>query len=159
MASKFIRVSIPDPSKPSELIEAMAWQRLHAFDHGKRRAAITWEFFRADAWTVPGAGPIKVEVYPIEPEEQPAVYGQPEQLSAYVPPVSGDPDPETGEPAVLAPAVEPTFGPAPLIRPRIPGYSEVFSTLAAEIEAMGARFAQMAADFFAGELVPDDEEP
>lgn len=151
--ARFFDASIPNPAKPDEPIQVRAWQRLHSFDHGSKRAAVIWEYYRRDAWATPGAVPIHSETYKVEADEQPAVYGQPVMLTEAVPPVYGEVDPESGEAELITPGVEAKFGPGEMIRPRIPGYNELFGELASAVAAIGERFTSLAADYYGGSPV------
>lgn len=150
----FFDQTIADPSNPAATVACRAWQRIHGFDHGSKRAAVTVEWFRLEAWATPGAVPVRTEVYSIGPEPVPAEYGQPDRLTPFVPAVYGDPDPETGERPLVSPSVDPTYGPAPLLTPRIPSYDEVFVEILPHVQAIGGTLSAILAARYGGTPTP-----
>jgi hypothetical protein len=84
-------------------------------------AAIVYDVYPSAEACYAGAEPLKTIILPIDREPTAELRGQPVQLTPYVPPVYGDPDPQTGAPTVVTPAVDPTFAPGPLERSALPG--------------------------------------
>lgn len=94
-------------------------------------AALVYDIYPNAAACYAGADPLSTIVLMIAKEPTPESRGQPIQLTPYVPPVYGDPDPETGEAPLVTPAVDPTFEPGPLERSALPGLLEFVAANAA----------------------------
>lgn len=84
-------------------------------------AALVYDIYPDAASCYAGAEPLRTLILPIAKDPTPEVRGQPVQLTPYVPPIYGEPDPETGDAELISPAVDPTFAPGPLERSALPG--------------------------------------
>lgn len=84
-------------------------------------AALVYDVYPDAASCYAGAEPLRTIILPIDKDPTAELRGQPIQLTPYVPPVYGEPDPVTGEAPIATPAVAPTFAPGPLVRSALPG--------------------------------------
>lgn len=153
--ARYIDLAIPDPAKPDELIQARAWQRLHTFAHGSQQAVVAWDYYRRDAWATPGAIPIRTDLYRVEPYVQPEEYAPATLLTAAVPAVYGDPDPETGVHPLISPAVDATYQAGELLRPEVPSYAQLFGELAAPIATIADKLTTLAATYYGAAVVEE----
>jgi len=128
--------STPDPFSVSTLSTAWAYCALFTLNFADKTGRLVYDIHSNKTAAYSGGLPIKSVEIAITPTGTPAVYGQPELISPYVPPVyetnvirepgtNGPDDLGETEQVLVTPAVDPVYSEAPLIRAAIPSFDEL----------------------------------
>lgn len=158
--------SFQDPFSDDLIPEAWTYCRLLPMDFGSQTMRLVFETYRDKASAYSGKPPLESTPYEISPNGKPAVYGSPELLSPYVPPVyettvvrepgtNGPDDEGEAETILVSPAVDPVYGEPPLLEPAVPSFAELVAANAqayALLQAAVDNFALSRPKFAGGRL-------
>lgn len=150
-----INVDIPDPYSDGMLEGCWSYCAQLNLDLNNKVAGVRYDTFKDKASAYAGKPPIAQTYWNVLKDAQPAVYGQAELISPYVPPVYGDPDPDTGEAPVITPEQPPVYSDPPLLAQLVPSFDEGLVANATAYAGLMAYFDSMALtrpEFEGGEI-------